>query len=137
MKKFLISTILTFISLFIVVSGTAYYFYERIADGYIDSEISNTLFVTTSSTNDILKHRIEHDKETLEHFYLSNKDLNINQLNIKKNDTELLVNVDYEFVLYDHQKVIFTDKVLEFKSSFPSSLFKDNFFFVINTIWFF
>ena len=133
MKKFLISTILTFISLFIVVSGIAYYFYERIADGYIDSEISNTLFVTTSSTNDILKHRIEHDKETLEHFYLNNKDLNINQLNIKKNDTELLVDVDYEFVLYDHQKVIFTDKVLEFKSSFPSSLFKDNFFFVINT----
>lgn len=41
MKKFLISKILTFISFFIIVSGLTYYFYERIDDVEIDSEISN------------------------------------------------------------------------------------------------
>jgi len=34
MKKFLISTILTFIGLFIVVSCVSYYFYERIVEAY-------------------------------------------------------------------------------------------------------
>ena len=100
MKKFIISTTLTFICLFIVVSGVAYYFYGRIADGYVDSEISNTLYVTSSSTNDILKHRIEHDKETIEHFYANNKDLSLDELNIKKNNTELLIDAEFEFVIY-------------------------------------
>lgn len=133
MKKFIISTALTFICLFIVVSGVAYYFYGRIADGYIDSEISNTLYVTSSSTNDILKHRIEHDKETIEHFYANYKDLSLDELNIKKNNTELLIDAEFEFVIYKYDKIEYSNKVLTFKSTFPSTLFAEEFFFVFNT----
>ncbi len=69
MKKFIVSSLISFLLVFVCIIGVSYNFYKHILDGYIDKRIENTVYVNNLSTSDAISSQIDYNIMALNAFY--------------------------------------------------------------------
>lgn len=112
MKKFVIRSVISFLLIFIFVSGTAYLFYNHIVDGYISDEIADAVYVNSMSTRDIVNAQFKVIEKSFNSFYNGKENETLEELNddiIKYGD---FGDLEAEFGVIDSEKLVLSDKTL-------------------------
>lgn len=132
MKKFIISSLISFLSVFIFISGVAYYFYGNVLDGYVDKRIERTVYINNLSTRDAIVSQIDYNIMLLDTFYSENNSDSLASLNEKIKDVKLLNCKNIVFAEYKNSYLHFENEQYEIKEGFSFSNFKYEKFSIIN-----
>lgn len=123
MRKFVISSLITFLLIFLCVSGVSYYFYHQITNGYIDKKIENTVYISNLSTKDALESQIDYNINLLDVFFTENKENSLSELNENVKSVNLLDCDNIEFGKISNTELVLANKTYKVSDGFALSNF--------------
>lgn len=123
MRKFIISSLITFLLIFFCVTGVSYYFYHQVANGYIDKKIENTVYISNLSTKDALESQIDYNIKLLDTFFLEHENESLSELNENVKNIKLLNCDDIEFGKLTNTELVLENKTYKVNDGFALSNF--------------
>lgn len=132
MKKFIVSSLISFLLVFVCIIGVSYNFYKHILYGYIDKRIENTVYVNNLSTSDAISSQIDYNIMALNAFYNTYHDRTLKDLNKNINDVELINCENIIFGEIKNSNLILETSTHKIKGGFSLSNFTYEKFSVID-----
>lgn len=123
MRKFVISSLISFLLIFFCVAFVSYYFYHQVVNGYIDKRIENTVYTSNLSTKDALESQIDYNINLLDTFYSLCETKELEVLNEKVKDLKLLNCNNIEFALLGNYELKLANKKYSVSEGFALSNF--------------